>query len=76
MVLILNSSKYLGGKAIGIPGEIKGYWEAHQKYGKVSWRELFEPTIKMCQEGVEVTRALASAITRSESYVRSQDGLG
>lgn len=37
--------------AVAIPGELLGYWEAHQKYGRVAWKELFEPSIKLCEEG-------------------------
>ncbi|KAF7995204.1 hypothetical protein HCN44_004676 [Aphidius gifuensis] len=35
--------------AIGVPGEVAGYWEAHQKYGKLTWSDLFEPNIKLCK---------------------------
>lgn len=43
----------LGGLAVGVPAEIKGYWELHRKYGKISWGELFIPAIEMCYNGVE-----------------------
>ncbi|XP_071965543.1 scoloptoxin SSD14-like [Antedon mediterranea] len=48
------SNKY-GALAIATPGEVKGMWEAHQKYGKLSWKRLFEPVIELARRGFKVT---------------------
>lgn len=42
-----NCSKTKGGCAIAVPGEIKGYWKAHQLFGRLDWKDLFQPAIEM-----------------------------
>ncbi len=43
-----------GGLSVGIPGVVKMLWLAHQKYGKLPWAKLFEPAIKLSEEGFPV----------------------
>lgn len=54
----------------GIPGEIKGYYEAHKIGGKLPWKDLFQPTIDLCIKGFNVTRALAGALSNKKSLIR------
>lgn len=49
-------------KTIAVPGEVKGYWELHQKYGKLPWKELVEPTIKLCEEGFTMSRHMYDSV--------------
>jgi len=51
-----------GGLSVGIPGVIKMLWLAHQKYGKLPWAKLFEPAIKLSDDGFPVGPKLARTI--------------
>ena len=55
----------VGATAIGVPGGIAGILEVHEKFGKLSLTEIFEPVIALAKKGVVVTEKQAK---RLESY--------
>jgi gamma-glutamyltranspeptidase/glutathione hydrolase len=59
-----------GGLSVGIPGVVKMLWLAHAKYGKLPWPKLFEPAIKLADDGFPVGPKLARTI---KSFSRGAD---
>ncbi len=51
-----------GHLAAGIPGTIAGLAAAHQKYGKLPWSRVVQPSIKLAQNGFTVSSILADRI--------------
>ena len=54
----------IGGSSVGTPGVVKMLWLAHREHGKLPWAELFQPAIKLAEEGFAVPPKLAEAIAR------------
>ncbi|XP_031635027.1 glutathione hydrolase 1 proenzyme-like isoform X2 [Contarinia nasturtii] len=42
----------IGAGSIGVPGEVKGYWELYKRFGSMPWKSLVEPAIKICEKGM------------------------
>ncbi|TIX49113.1 gamma-glutamyltransferase [Alteraurantiacibacter aquimixticola] len=45
----------LTGLSIGVPGNIALAAEAHDRYGKLGWEQLFQPAIALARDGWEIT---------------------
>jgi gamma-glutamyltranspeptidase / glutathione hydrolase / leukotriene-C4 hydrolase len=81
---LANSTMYVndrqgsvrGGKAVAVPGELKGLWELHQKYGKLPWKQLVEPSIKLAREGHVVSPYLENVFSSAESDLHEEPSLG
>lgn len=57
----------------GVPGEVKGFQKAHEKFGKLPWHDLVEPSIKLASEGFYVTAALAESIEKNQEKITDPD---
>ncbi|WP_085247446.1 gamma-glutamyltransferase [Gilliamella mensalis] len=45
-------------KASGVPGTVAGMWAVHQRFGKLSWKEVMVPAIQFANEGFTVDKQL------------------
>jgi len=48
-----------------VPGAVDGWYELHKKFGKLPWKELFEPAIKYAEEGFPLSELIAFYWQRS-----------
>lgn len=44
----------IGHKASGVPGTVMGLWQAHQRFGRLPWKDLLQPAISYAQSGFTV----------------------
>lgn len=48
----------VGGRSVGAPGVLRMLEMAHKQHGKLPWKALFEPAIKLSDEGFAVSERL------------------
>lgn len=56
----------VGGRAVGVPGTPRLLGEAHRKWGRLPWASLFEPAIRLADEGFRISPRLAGLLARDE----------
>ncbi|XP_046644963.1 scoloptoxin SSD14-like isoform X2 [Daphnia pulicaria] len=64
-----------GGLAVAVPGELAGYWAAHQEYGKLPWSRLVLPTAEMVEKGVPVNSHQANSLQVEKKIVLAEPSL-
>ncbi len=63
-----------GATAVGVPGTVAGIIEVHEKFGKLSLEEIFEPVIALAEKGVVVTEKQAKRIGNYRDLIIEVNG--
>ena len=61
---VISGLSLKGYLACGVPGSVKGLWLAHQKYGKLPWKTLVEPAVKLAEKGFPIAYEFAQELKR------------
>jgi gamma-glutamyltranspeptidase/glutathione hydrolase len=51
-------------KVAGVPGTVRGLALAHQKFGKLPWKDVVTPAVKLAEGGFPVNAVLAGGLNR------------
>ncbi|NQU71957.1 MAG: gamma-glutamyltransferase [Rhodospirillales bacterium] len=60
----------IGGRSVGAPGVLRMLELAHGTHGKLPWARLFEPAIKLAENGFEISPRLHYFIGRAKGLKR------
>jgi len=58
---LIEDINHMSAKAIGVPGTVAGLYLAHEKYGKLPWREVVQPAIDQAENGFPFNWSLYGA---------------
>ncbi len=59
-----RSKSTVGHLAVGIPGTVKGFDLVLKTYGRLSWKDVIEPAVRLADEGFALTEDRASSFNR------------
>ncbi|KAG8232035.1 hypothetical protein J437_LFUL012059 [Ladona fulva] len=77
-IIIVNKnliSDFKGPLAVGVPGELKGYWEAHKRFGRLPWAQVVHPTVEMCERGYRISKHQVDSLTIDEDNIKQDSTL-
>lgn len=63
-----------GGKAVATPGLLKMLKEAHDRGGKLPWKDLFEPAIHIAEKGFPMSKRLHYMLKDRRGYAHLSPG--
>ncbi|KAE9600659.1 putative aminoacyltransferase, Omega peptidase [Lupinus albus] len=67
--------KKSGALSMGVPGELAGLHAAWLKHGRLSWKTLFQPAIKLAKDGFLVSPNLGSFLAKDSDKIMNDHGL-
>jgi gamma-glutamyltranspeptidase/glutathione hydrolase len=59
----------VGGRAVGVPGALRMLERAHAQHGKLPWKTLFDPAIRLAESGFSVSPRLARLL-RDDPFLK------
>lgn len=59
--------------SVTVPGAVEGWFRVHQRYGKLPWKDLFQPAIAYAEQGFPVAEGM-NEIWAAEGSVRGLKG--
>jgi gamma-glutamyltranspeptidase/glutathione hydrolase len=55
--------------AVGTPGTVAGMYEVHRRYGKLPWKTVVEPSIKLAKDGFVVSDKFVQAVKKRKKMI-------
>ncbi|XP_057321859.1 scoloptoxin SSD14-like isoform X2 [Microplitis mediator] len=70
-----EKATFTGPLAVAVPGEIAGYWAAHQRFGKLPWADLFTDAIELCEKGWTLSQAQWNDLFQNQASIENDPTL-
>jgi len=61
---VINRKSLDGIMACGVPGSVMGMFEAHKRFGLLSWSQLLQPAIDLAENGFALSKTEARKLNR------------
>jgi gamma-glutamyltranspeptidase/glutathione hydrolase len=71
---VVGDPSLTGHKAVGVPGTVAGLWAAHQRFGRLPWKELLAPAIQLAEQGFVVPAQLEQRMREDQQRLQRAPG--
>jgi gamma-glutamyltranspeptidase/glutathione hydrolase len=61
--MFVGEKRTLGHRVVGVPGTVSGLALAHRRHGRLAWREVVEPAVRLAEQGFPIEVYLADSLT-------------
>jgi gamma-glutamyltranspeptidase/glutathione hydrolase len=65
----------VGGRSVGVPGILRMLFLAHQQHGKLPWKALFQPAIRLATTGFAISPRMATQLAAEVALKTDADAL-
>lgn len=62
----------IGPLSVSVPGAVDGWFQLHERFGKLEMEQLLEPTIRYARQGFPVTEVIAHSWATCDENLRDQ----
>jgi len=69
----ITSMPQNGIQSVTVPGCVDGWEKLHEKFGKVPWRDLFQPAVYYAENGFPVTELIAGGWGRARATLETDE---
>lgn len=73
---VVDGLSLVGNLAAGVPGTVRGLWEAHRRFGRMRWRDLVRPAVDLAADGFEVSEQMVRVMGDAQRDLGGADRLG
>jgi gamma-glutamyltranspeptidase / glutathione hydrolase len=60
--MFARGGRELGHRVVGVPGTVRGLALAHQRFGKLPWKDLVLPAVRLARDGFAIDAQLAGSL--------------
>ncbi len=62
----------IGGISVGVPGTVRLLWDLQRRHGRLPWPRLFEPAIRLAENGFAVSPRLHALVAAEGHWVQAR----